>query len=165
MTTTTARLGLPLIAPGQAQKEMFHNESLAAVDALLHAAVEEVGAVAPPAAPTPGQSWILGAQPAGDWAGRARQLATWTDGGWRFQAPVAGLCVTLRPTGAPVSWRDGAWQVGDVIAERLVVGGKQVVGPRGPALAAPAGGATVDGEARAVLESLLGALRAHGLIA
>lgn len=35
---TTARLGLPLLAPGQAQKELFHNEALALVDAATQAA-------------------------------------------------------------------------------------------------------------------------------
>ncbi|HZF42140.1 MAG TPA: DUF2793 domain-containing protein [Sphingomonadaceae bacterium] len=164
MTNTTARLGLPLIAPGQAQKEMFHNESLAAIDAMLHAAVEAVGALAPPTVATPGQSWILGAEPVREWAGRAHHLASWTDGGWRFHPPAAGMGVTLRPSGVPVSWYDGAWRVGEARCERLVVAGKQVVGARGPAVSAPTGGTTVDGEARAVLESLLGALREHGLI-
>lgn len=143
---------------------MFHNESLAAIDAMLHAAVEAVGASAPPPAPTLGKSWILGAEPGGEWAGRAHHLASWTDGGWRFQPPAAGLIVTLRSSGLPVSWHEGAWRVGDVRCERLVVAGKQVVGARGPALSAPTGGTTVDGEARAVLESPLGALRMHGLI-
>jgi hypothetical protein len=48
------------------------------------------------------------------------------------------------------------------------VAGNQVVGARGAAIANPAGGATVDAEARAALVALLDALRAatgHGLIA
>lgn len=35
MSDATARFAFPLIAPGQAQKELFHNEALARVDALL----------------------------------------------------------------------------------------------------------------------------------
>jgi hypothetical protein len=38
--STTARFALPLIAPGQAQKEVYHNEALTAVDAALHACIE-----------------------------------------------------------------------------------------------------------------------------
>jgi hypothetical protein len=39
MTERSARFGLPFILPGQAQKEVFHNEALAALDGLVHAAV------------------------------------------------------------------------------------------------------------------------------
>ena len=165
MTTTTARHRLPLLMPGQAQKEMFHNEGLAAIDALLHAAVEGVGVAAPPAAPTIGQSWIVGAAPTGDWAGQPDALASWTLGGWRFQAPVPGLRVTIAATGTEALWDGEAWRVGDVRAERLLIGGVQVVGARQGAVAGPAGGATVDGEARAALTAILSALRTHGLIA
>jgi len=39
-----------------------------------------------------------------------------------------------------------------------------VVGPRGDAIAEPEGGSVVDAEARAVINAVLAALRAHGLI-
>lgn len=48
----------------------------------------------------------------------------------------------------------GTYKVGDV----------QVVGPLGAAIADATGGATVDVEARATLNTLLARLRAHGLI-
>lgn len=47
----------------------------------------------------------------------------------------------------------------------MLVGGVPVVGARGAAIAGPAGGGAVDAEARATLDAVLGALRAHGLIA
>ena len=47
----------------------------------------------------------------------------------------------------------------------LRVGGERVVGPRGAAIATPAGGTTVDAEARTTLADVLAALRGHGLIA
>ena len=68
----SARLGLPLLAPGQAQKELWHNEALALLDIAVQAVVEEVGRDAPPGAPQPGQCWIVGAAPTGDWTGHAR---------------------------------------------------------------------------------------------
>jgi len=88
MSDTTPRLALPFILPGQAQKEAFHNEALALVDAALHVCVAGDPGDAIPPDPAPGESWIVGPDPAGAWAGKANQLATWSDGGWRFIAPV-----------------------------------------------------------------------------
>ncbi len=59
MTETSARFALPFILPGQAQKEIFHNEALVLVDAALHACVEGDPADEVPADPDPGQSWIV----------------------------------------------------------------------------------------------------------
>lgn len=165
MTTTTARHRLPLLMPGQAQKEMFHNESLSAIDMLLHAAVEAVGLDAPPAAPTEGQSWVVSAAPGGDWVGHAHAVANWTAGGWRFQDAVAGLSVSVRPDGLRAEWDGSAWRVGEVKGAKLVVGGMQVVGARRPAIANPEGGAAIDSEARTAVAAMLETLRAHGLIA
>ena len=56
MTETSARFALPLLVPGQAQKEAFHNEALAASDCALHACVESGPLPDPPATSQPGQS-------------------------------------------------------------------------------------------------------------
>ena len=165
MTMTTARLGLPLLAPGQAQKELFHNEALSAIDALLHAVVEAVGASEPPVDPAFGTSWILGAAPTGAWAGHAHALAIWTEGGWWFHKPVAGMRAVLRMGGSPVDWDGAAWRQGELIGARVMIGGRQVVGERGAAIPNPIGGATVDAESRAATVAILSVLRTHGLIA
>ncbi|MEG8028176.1 DUF2793 domain-containing protein [Sphingomonas aerolata] len=70
---TSARTGLPLLQPGQAQKEMGHNEALALIDLLLQPTVVTVGLNVPPAAPAPGACWIVGAAPTGDWGGMRRR--------------------------------------------------------------------------------------------
>lgn len=163
MPDTTPRLALPYIAPGQAQKEVSHNEALVRIDALLQAVVEGVGPGVPPPSPVVGQCWIVGAAPSGDWAGQADALAVWTDGGWRFVAPTPGMAVWSRLDGLDARYDGAAWQSGVVSAARLEIGGVQVVGPRQPAIAAPAGGSVVDVEARAVISGLLAMLSTHGL--
>lgn len=45
-----------------------------------------------------------------------------------------------------------------------MIGGQQVVGARAGAIGSPAGGSTVDAEARGAIGQILSALRTHGLI-
>lgn len=165
MTMKTARHGLPLLAPGQAQKELFHNEALSAVDTLLHVAVESVGATEPTADPAPGQSWIIGTAPTGAWTGHAQALACWTEGGWRFHQPTAGMRAVIRETRVPVEWDGAGWRKGEVNCLRVMVDGQAVVGARGAAIADPAGGGVIDTEARGAIGAILTALRKHGLVA
>ena len=107
MSETSARFALPLIMPGQAQKELFHNEALAAIDAALHAAVEGAPQAAPPAAPVEGQCWLVGPDATGAWTGRDGSLAAWTSGGWRFVTPQPGMCAWDGAAGVPTldRWR------------------------------------------------------------
>ncbi len=162
---TTARLALPLLATGQAGKELTHNEALALIDLVTGAGVEAVGVDVPPADPVAGRAWIVGSAPVGAWAGRAGALAGWTGGGWRFVAPFEGLSVWIVAEKLQARFVGGEWAKGELRASGVLVGGVPVLGPRGPAIAAPAGGSTVDAEARAVLDAVLAALRGHGLIA
>lgn len=161
----TEHLGLPLLAGGQAGKELTHNEALVLLDALIGGAVDGVGVDTPPVDAAVGRCWVVGAVPSGAWIGQAGAVACRTAGGWRFVPPSEGLALVIRGTGVPVRYHDGAWRTGEIVAERVVVGGKPVLGAQRPAIADPAGGATVDAEARAALSVVLAALRAHGLIA
>ncbi|MEP9400396.1 DUF2793 domain-containing protein [Sphingomonas sp. VNH70] len=165
MTDLTARLALPLLHVSQAQKEMTHNEALTRIDALLHGGVERVGEDTPPAGATPGQCWILGEAPTGVWAGRARQVAVMTAGGWRFVAPCEGMTLWWIGGETTAQFRGGQWTTGEVRASALYVGGVRVVGARQAAIAAPTGGETHDSEARSALAAVLEVLREHGLIA
>lgn len=162
--TMTARFALPLIAPGQAQKELHHNEALAAIDAALHACVEEPPAATPPASPVSGATWIVASGGSGAWEGKDDSLATWTAGGWRFVAPVPGMTAWIRSTGcwahwSGTAWIEDAWPVGS-----LVIDGEQVVGTRQPDIPSPSGGSTIDAEARAAIDLLIVTLKSHGLI-
>ena len=161
----TARWGLPLLAAGQAQKEMTVNEGLARLDLLAQADVVAVGLDTPPDAPAEGQAWIVGGAPTGRWTGQAHALAGWTAGGWRFLAPREGLAVWSAADGCFANYAAGAWRLGRLSGARLEIDGVQVVGGQVAAISGPVGGAVTDVEARAALTAVLQALRAHGLIA
>jgi len=164
MTDATPRFALPFILPGQAQKELFHNEAIVLADALMHAAAEGAPQVEAPADPSPGQCWIVAAAAAGPWDGRDHALAVWTEGGWRFAAPTPGMTAWNKAEGTWLIWSGPSWRSGEVPAAKLVIGGQQVVGQRQPAVPSPSGGTTIDAEARLAIDALIVALRSHGLI-
>lgn len=163
MSEATARHKLPFIVPGQAQKEVFHNEALTLVDAALHPAVEGAPVAAPPAGPMPGQCWIVATGGSGAWAGKDHQLASWTDGGWRFVAPQPGMVAWNKAASHWSYWNGTGWSAGDLPASAIRIGGLQVVGPRQPAVPSPSGGTTIDGEARAAIAAIIATLISHGL--
>ena len=165
MGEMSARLAMPLLVAGQAQKEVYHNEALTIVDIVLGGAVEDHLVADPPGSPLEGQCWIVAAAPTGDWAGRAGQVAGWTAGSWRFVLPRTGMAFWHIPEGCLVRYDGTAWQVGRVTGARLLIDGTQVIGTQQAAITDPAGGATVDAQCRAALEQVLAALRSHGLIA
>ncbi len=141
----TPRFSLPLLALAQAQKEVTHNEALTLIDALLHVAVEAGPLADPPAAPTEGQCWLVGDPASGEWAGQAGAIAVWTAGGWRFAAPREGMRAVRLSDAAWLRFGGGVWREPGVVS-------------------VPAGGATVDAEARAAIAALLLLLDAHGLL-
>lgn len=163
MSEASARFDLPFIMPGQAQKEVFHNEALARIDALMQAAVEGVAAGAPADA-QPGHCWRVAADASGDWSGHAHEIAICTSGGWRFIAPRHGTTVWNRADSVFNQWDGAAWSDGTLQAAGVSVGGKRVVGARQPGILSPSGGTTIDAETRSAVTQIIVALRSHGLI-
>jgi hypothetical protein len=141
----TARFSLPLLAMGQAQKEVTHNEALTLIDALLHLAIEDGPLATPPATPDSGQCWLVASGASGGWAGQADKIAVWGDGGWRFVSPRPGMCAIRIADGARLRYTMGTW-----------------TGPE--AISNPAGGVTIDAESRAAISALILLLGAHGLL-
>lgn len=164
-TESTSRLALPLLQPGQAQKELYHNEALALLDLAVQAAVVSIGLTTPPGVPEPGQCWIVGDGASGAWSGADRALAGWTAGGWRFLIPADGMTVWSVADGCWARFDGVGWVIGDLPCRRVVVGGDQVLGARQSAITFGADGAVVDAEARAAIMAILAAMRGHGLIA
>ena len=161
----TSRLRLPYLEPGQAQKELFHNEALRRIDVALAAAVETVGGNTPPASPADGQCFIIGSAPTGAWAGQAKAITGYAAGGWRFVAAIAGMSAFDKASGQTATYDGTSWVVGTVKGATLELAGAQVVGARLAAVADPGGGASIDVEARAAIVAILDRLRSHGLIA
>jgi hypothetical protein len=161
----TARFELPFLAPGQAQKEWWHNEALQRIDLLLCPVVEGPPLATPPASPPPGSCYLIASGATGAWAGHEGALASLTDAGWTFITPVEGAQVMDAASGQMVLRRGGAWESGIVRAEELRIGGQTVVRQRQASIADPVGGMTADAECRTAVAAILSALRTHGLIA
>ena len=168
MGDTTSRLALPQLQPGQAQKETTHNEALAILDIAVQPSVLALGATVPPANPQPGDSWVLGATPIGEWVGHAFALAGWTAGGWRFVAPYEGMMVWDIGERQVARFGAGSWASGIISGSKIKIGGVTVVGARRAAIAnppaTPSGSTLADAEARSAIGAILDALRGHGLI-
>jgi hypothetical protein len=135
-------MDLPLLFAGQAHKELFHNEALTRIDALLHASVE-AESNAPPDAAVEGMCWLVGQEPSGAWTGAAGALAVFQAGDWQLAKPVAGMRVLNLATGQFLHYF-GGWQKAATIEE-------------------PSGGLNVDSHARAAIGALISALRAAGI--
>jgi hypothetical protein len=91
MSDATPHLGLPLIAAGQAQKHVTHNEALGRLDALVQLACLDKDLAAPPPGPAEGDRYlVVASNPGGAWAGLAGQVVRYADGVWAGAVPRAG---------------------------------------------------------------------------
>lgn len=139
---TSPRHGLPLLFSGQIQKEFTVNEALARIDMLLHPVIVGESA-AEPAEPFPGDCFLVAPGGSGAFSGQDGKLAGWDGQQWTFVEPSQGMVVHDVAAGQTVRFVNG-WQ-------------------RLSAPASPAGGATVDTEARAAIGDLIATLRASGI--
>lgn len=160
----SARLALPMMHAGQAQKEITHNESLTLLDMLVQAVAESADAHVPPVSPVAGRCWIVDAGATGAWAGKDGMIAGWTEGGWRFAAPVAGMRCWVADRGHAMRHDGSAWVDEDVRGDGYYSGGQRVVAARQAAIPGPAGGSVIDAESRTAIGAILTALRSHGLV-
>jgi hypothetical protein len=135
------------------------------IDLLVAGSVEPAATTAPPPSPAIGTLYRIAANGAsGAFAGEEGKLAGWTEGGWRFVAPVEGMRLTERGSGLELAFRNGAWASGSLRASEVVIGGQTVVGARQLSVADPAGGTVIDAQGRLAVTQILAVLRAHGLI-
>lgn len=107
--TSTARLNLPLIDAGQAQKNITHNEAILALDQFVQASVLSQTLTAPPTTNTEGDSYIVAASATGAWTGKTGQIAAWQQGVWNFYAPAVGCLVWVGAQARMFVWTGAAW--------------------------------------------------------
>lgn len=106
--SSTARLGLPYIVSGQAQKEVTHNEGLNKLDAFVTPVVADI-ADSPPGSPAAGDLYIVGSSPSGDFSGHANQLAQYQTGGWVFYAPFKWMDAVVESLDSRMAYDGSAW--------------------------------------------------------
>lgn len=143
-SSTTPVAGLPLLVPGQAQKEFFLNQALSILDA-LHPQAVVASQSAPPAAVEEGACFRVTSPATAAWAGYDDHIALGIGGDWHFVAPRDGMQTFDSAAGHWLVFQSG-WRhaAAPVIAE---------------------GGAIIDTEARAALSQLIGMLRHLGVLA
>lgn len=108
--TATPRLSLPLLAAGQAQKHVTHNDALTRLDGLIHLAVASRSETTPPGAPTETSAYIVPPGGSGVFAGRTDQLALFEDGGWSFLVPRAGWQCWIADEAELHVWTGTEWR-------------------------------------------------------
>lgn len=89
MTDSTARLGLPYILTGQAQKEVTHNEALNRLDAVVQLSVLDRTLTTPPTSPAEASVYLVATGASGSWQGKDGQVAIYYNG-WQFLVPREG---------------------------------------------------------------------------
>lgn len=141
----TPNFALPLLFAAQAQKEITHNEAITVIDALLTGCAEALANDPASLAPAEGQMWMIGSAPTGLWSAMSGQLALFTAGGWRFVAPTQGLRLLDRAANVIRISTGSGWSSPSAIAD-------------------PAGGTTVDNEARLALAAIVATLRESAIV-
>lgn len=146
------RLGLPLLVPGQGQKDVTHNEALLKLEMLVQPVAQSATLQEPPVAPTDGGCWLVPAGATGAWSSKDGCIAMRVSGGWRFADPEIGWSVWVADTARLVRRNAGGWEEAKAFFEP------------GNAIGLPSGGNVVDAEARACIASILDRLTGLGLV-
>lgn len=106
----TPRLGLPLLAAGQAQKHVTHNDALMRLDALVHLVVASRTQTVPPATPGATAAYIVPAGGSGVFAGHQDDLAIFEEGAWSFLDPRAGWQAWVSDEAEHHVWTGTQWR-------------------------------------------------------
>lgn len=108
--TATPRLSLPLLAAGQAQKHVTHNDALVRLDGMIHLAVASRSETAPPSSPSETDAYIVPADGTGAFAGRTDRLALYEDAGWTFLTPRIGWQAWVADEAELQIWTGTEWR-------------------------------------------------------
>ena len=108
--TATPRLSLPLLAAGQAQKHVTHNDALVRLDGLIHLAVASRTETTPPSSTEESDAYIVPPEATGAFAGRTDQLALYEDAGWTFLTPRIGWQAWVSDEAELQVWTGTEWR-------------------------------------------------------
>lgn len=156
------RLALPLLAAGQSQKDVTHNEAILALDRLVTLAAASRSTAAPPANPAPGECHIVPPAGATAWGQAPGTLMHWQGAGWLAEAPRDGQLALVMDEALLLVYL-GSWRAHLPVAG-LSIGGRSLLTAAPAAVAAPNGGGTVDSEARSAINALIAALQQQGIL-
>lgn len=106
---TTTKLLIPEMTASQSQKHVTFNEALFTLDNLVQLSVLDKDLTAPPASPTIGDSYIVGASATGSWLGKANNVASYDGDGWIFFPPNAGWKTWVVDEGKEYQYTGTAW--------------------------------------------------------
>lgn len=111
MSQSTANLGFPFVAEGQAQKHVTVNETIRRLDAIVQITVESATTTAEPGAPSDGQTYIVPAGKTGaNWAAFTNNaIGYYRDGAWEQITPREGWLAWVRDTGRLLAYDGSAW--------------------------------------------------------
>lgn len=139
--STTPNFALPLLFPGQAQKEFMINHAMHLLDALLQGSVT-ASLAEPPPTPSEGDRFRVLPEATGEWIDRGDAIAIRIGQEWAFVEPRPGMSMYDHAAGQLLFYRS-QWH--SAIEPVL-----------------PAGGDTVDAQARATLSQIVTILRDLG---
>jgi Protein of unknown function (DUF2793) len=121
-TDTTPNLHLPYLMAAQAQKHVTLNESLRALDCLVHLSVLSRTLATPPAAPANGDRYIVATAATAGWVGQANRIAAWQDNAWMFYAALPGWHAWVVDEARSVVFSGTAWAVAASVNPTPLVG-------------------------------------------
>lgn len=107
---TTQNLGLPFIAPAQAQKHITVNTAFQKLDIAVNIAVLDIERAAPPLSPNQGDRYAISENASGDWTGHEGEIAALQNNVWEFFKPQKGTLIWDEATQAVYVRRESGWQ-------------------------------------------------------
>lgn len=106
----TQNLGLPFIAPAQAQKHITVNTAFQKLDIAINIAVLEVDKEAPPVSSNEGDRYAVSENAVQDWADNSGEIAALQNGVWEFFKPQIGTLIWDENSQAVYVRRTNQWQ-------------------------------------------------------
>lgn len=107
--SSTARLALPNLVSGQAQKEITHNMALQRLDAFVQTALESMTLIVPPIG-AEGSLYVVGTGGTGAWMGKDKYIAHFAGGAWIFYAPFEGMRLWDKANSMAMVYKGDSWQ-------------------------------------------------------